>query len=174
MDRVVMTATDQSWSMDFVSDALFDGRKFRSLTIIDNFSRECLVIEVDQSITGEDVVRIPTKIARERNQHPQRIQADNGPEFVSLALDKWAYENGVVLDFSRPGKPTDNPFIESFNGSFRDECFKHQLVYVARRRTKKDRKLETGLLLFPHSSLADTASAVYAKQLYESQPSRIF
>jgi putative transposase len=122
MDRIVLIAPNQSWSMDFVSDALFDGKKFRSLTIIDNFTRECLVIEVDQSLTGEDVVRVLTKIARERNQYPQRIQADNGPEFVSLALDRWAYESGVTLDFSRPGKPTDNPFIESFNGSFRDEC----------------------------------------------------
>jgi len=89
---------------------------------VDNHTRECLAIEVAQSLTGDDVVRVLTNIAKERRQYPLRIQTDNGPEFVSLALDKWAYENGVTLDFSRPGKPTDNPFIESFNGSLRDEC----------------------------------------------------
>lgn len=122
MDRIVLTGPNQSWSMDFVSDSLFDGRKFRALTVVDNHTRECVAIEVAQSLTGDDVVRVLTNIAKERHQYPLRVQADNGPEFVSLALDKWAYENGVTLDFSRPGKPTDNPFIESFNGSLRDEC----------------------------------------------------
>jgi putative transposase len=150
-------------------------RKFRSLTIIDNFSRECLVIEVDQSITGEDVVRVLTKIAHERNQHPQRIQADNGPEFVSLVLDNWAYESGVVLDFSRPGKPTDNPFIESFNGSFRDECLNINWFMSLEDARKKIESWRQDYNYFrPHSSLADTAPAVYAEQFYESQPSRIF
>jgi len=122
MDRIVLTGPNQSWSMDFVSDALFDGRKFRALTVVDNHTRECLAFEVAQSLTGDDVVRVLTNIVKERHQYPLRIQTDNGPEFISLAIDKWAYENGVTLDFSRPGKPTDNPFIESFNGSLRDEC----------------------------------------------------
>lgn len=78
--------------MDFVSDALFDGKKIRSLTVVDNFTRECLAIEVAQSLTGDDVVRILARITRKRNQTPLRIQADNGSEFVSLVLDKWAYE----------------------------------------------------------------------------------
>ena len=103
MDRIELTAPNQSWSMDFVSDALFDGKKFRALTVVDNFTRECLAIEVGQSLTGEDVVRVLTKIREERGAHPIRTQADNGPEFISLALDKWAYESGVTLDFSRPG-----------------------------------------------------------------------
>jgi putative transposase len=122
MDRIVLTGPNQSWSMDFVSDALFDGRKFRALTVVDNHTRECLAIEVAQSLTGDDVVRVLTNIAKERHQYPLHAQADNGPEFVSLALDKWAYENIMTLNFSRPGKPTNNPFIESFNGSLRDEC----------------------------------------------------
>jgi len=175
MDRVVLTAPDQSWSMDFVSDALFDGRKFRSLTIIDNFTRECLVIEVDQSLTGEDVVRVLTKIACERNQYPQRKQADNGPKFVSLALDRWAYESGVTLDFSRPGKPTDNPFIESFNGSFRDECLNtNWFMSLEDAREKIESWRQDYNYFRPHSSLVDTAPAVFAKQFYESQPIRIF
>jgi putative transposase len=175
MDRVVLTAPDQSWSMDFVSDALFDGRKFRSLTIIDNFTRECLVIEVDQSLTGEDVIRVLTKIACERNHYPQRIQADNGPEFVSLALDRWAYESGATLDFARPGKPTDNPFIESFNGSFRDECLNtNWFMSLEDAREKIESWRQDYNYFRSHSSLADTAPAVFAKQFYESQPSRIF
>lgn len=108
--------------MDFVSDALFNGHKFRALAVVDNHTRECLAIEAAPTLTGSDVVQALTRIVGERGASPVRIQADNGPEFVSLALDKWAYEQGVTLDFSRPGKPTDNAFIESFNGSLRDEC----------------------------------------------------
>jgi putative transposase len=108
--------------MDFVMDALFDGRRFRALTLVDNFSRECLEIEVGTSLKGEDVVRVMERMKLLRGTLPQRIKVDNGSEFISKALDKWAYENNVALDFSRPGKPTDNAFIESFNGSFRDEC----------------------------------------------------
>ena len=122
LDRPALTGPNQLWSMDFVSDALFNGNKFRALTLVDNHTRECLAIQVGQSLTGDNVVTVLQEICRTRQRWPQRIQVDNGPEFVSLSLDKWAYDNGVVLDFSRPGKPTDNPFIESFNGSFRDEC----------------------------------------------------
>jgi putative transposase len=117
-----LTAPDQCWSMDFVMDALFDGRRFRALTLVDNYSRECLEIEVGASLKGEDVVRVMERMKMIRGVVPQRIKVDNGSEFISKALDKWAVENGVTLDFSRPGKPTDNAFIESFNGSFRDEC----------------------------------------------------
>jgi len=108
---------NQSWSLDFVSVALFDGKKFRALTVVDNFTRECLAIEVGQSLTGEDVVRVLSKVCNHREEHPIRIQADNGPEFISLALDKWAYESGVTLDFSRPGKSTSRPTTPSSNPS---------------------------------------------------------
>lgn len=117
-----LSSPNECWSMDFVADALFDGRRFRALTIVDNYSRECLEIEVGQSLKGEDVVRVMERIKLVKGVVPRRIKVDNGSEFISKALDKWAYENGVMLDFSRPGKPTDNAFIESFNGSFRDEC----------------------------------------------------
>ena len=122
MEAAQLTAANQCWSMDFVSDALFDGRRFRALTVVDNFSRECLEIEVGQSLKAEDVVRVMERMKLIRGVVPQRIKVDNGSEFISKALDKWAYENGITLEFSRPGKPTDNAFIESFNGSFRDEC----------------------------------------------------
>ncbi len=122
MERPVLTGPHECWSMDFVADQLFDGRRFRVLTLVDNFSRECLEIEVGQSLKGPDVVNVMERIKRTRGLVPNRIQVDNGSEFISKVLDHWAYENDVTLDFSRPGKPTDNAFIESFNGSFRDEC----------------------------------------------------
>jgi len=107
--------------MDFASDRLFNGRRFRTLTVVDIFSRECLGIEVAQGIKGYDVVNMLDYIKSFRSV-PRVIRCDNGPEFVSKVLDQWAYENKVTLDFSRPGKPTDNAFAESFIGSFRDEC----------------------------------------------------
>jgi len=103
-----------------VTDSLFNGHRFRSLTIVDNFSRECLSIDVGQHIKGEDIVGLVERIKSMRGT-PNFIKVDNGPEFISKELDKLAYENKVTLDFSQPGKPTDNAYIESFNG-FRDEC----------------------------------------------------
>lgn len=119
--RPPASGPNESWSMDFVTDSLFNGRRFRSLTVVDNYSRECLAIEVGQHIKGEDVMQVMNQIKAERGV-PRSIYVDNGPEFISKELDKWAYLSGVELDFSRPGKPVDNALIESFNGSFRDEC----------------------------------------------------
>ncbi len=114
-------AINEIWSMDFVADALFDGRKLRMLTVVDLFTRECLAIDVGQSLKGEDVVRVLTTITHERGL-PRSIKSDNGSEFISKVMDKWAYERHVELDFSRPGKPTDNANVESFNGRLRQEC----------------------------------------------------
>jgi putative transposase len=119
--RVVVQQTNESWSMDFMADQLFNGQRFRLLTLVDNFSRESLAIRVGQRLTGDDVVQTLESVVRGRGK-PQTIRVDNGPEFISKSLDLWAYWNGVQLDFSRPGKPTDNAFIESFNGKFREEC----------------------------------------------------
>jgi len=121
MERPELSTINECWSMDFVADSLFHGNRIRALTVVDNFSRECLAITGDQTLRGDDVVATMEHIKSIRGA-PKRIQVDNGSEFISKALDLWAYENEVTLDFSRPGKPTDNPFIESFNGSFRDEC----------------------------------------------------
>lgn len=107
--------------MDFVADALFDGRKLRVLTVVDLFTRECLAIEVGQSLKGEDVVRTLNGITAQRGL-PRTIKTYNGSEFISKVMDKWAYERSVELDFSRPGKPTDNAAVESFNGRLRQEC----------------------------------------------------
>ena len=119
--RPAAGTVNECWSMDFVSDALFDGRRIRALTVVDNFTRESLAIEVGQGITGEQVVAVMNRIAATRGA-PKSIRVDNGPEFVSRALDQWAYLHQVTLDFSRPGKPTDNALVESFNGRLRDEC----------------------------------------------------
>lgn len=110
-----LTAANQTWSMDFVSAALFDGRRLRALTLVDQFTRECLAIRVDQNLRGEDVTSVMNAIAAERGA-PGTIKTDNGSEFAGRVMDRWAYENGVEIDFSRPGKPTDNAWIESFNG----------------------------------------------------------
>ncbi|MDD2283961.1 MAG: IS3 family transposase [Paludibacter sp.] len=114
---------NQCLSMDFVSDQLYNGQRFRALTIIDNYSRRTVFVHrIGQSLKGCDVVNTLESLYEHYGIKLERIMVDNGPEFVSKKLDKWAYERKVTLDFSRRGKPADNPFIESFNGSFRDEC----------------------------------------------------
>ena len=121
VDRPEATHINDCWGMDFMSDELFDGRPIRLLTIVDHFTRESLAIDVGQRLRGRDVVAALERLSTERSL-PKTIRVDNGPEFTSKALDQWAYANRVVLDFSRPGKPTDNALIESFNGSVRAEC----------------------------------------------------
>jgi len=107
--------------MDFVVDQFQDGRRFRMLTLVDVYTRECLAIEVGQRLRGDDVARVLSQVSATRGT-PKQIFCDNGSEFQSRLVDLWAYQHKVILEFSRPGKPTDNPHIESFNGSFRDEC----------------------------------------------------
>lgn len=119
--KQLASAIDDIWSMDFVADALFDGRKLRMLTVVDLYTRECLAIDVGQSLKGEDVVRSLNAITAQRGL-PRTIKTDNGSESISKVMDKWAYERGIELDFSRPGKPTDNAGVESFNGRLRQEC----------------------------------------------------
>ena len=116
-ERPAVTRANDCWSMDFVADQLFNGQRIRALTVVDNFGRECLAITVDTRLKGDDVVATMDHLKALRGL-PRRIQVENGSEFISKALDQWAYEHQVTLDFSRPGKPTDNPHIESFNGSF--------------------------------------------------------
>ena len=122
--RVVMAPprrVNERWSMDFVTDSTITGRRFRALTIVDDYSRECPAIEVDTSLGGRRVVSVLDRLAETRGL-PEVITIDNGPEFAGRALDEWAYRKGVKLNFIRPGKPIENAFVESFNGRFRDEC----------------------------------------------------
>jgi len=109
------------WSMDFMRDSLANGRAIKVLSVVDEYTRKCFRIEVDTSINGVRVTRVLTEIAQLEGL-PEIIVIDNGPEFISKALDAWAYQRGVKLTFIRPGKPVENAYIESFNGRFRDEC----------------------------------------------------
>jgi putative transposase len=120
-ERGLISGPNQVWAMDFMSDQLFDGRRIRILTVVDAFSRLSPAIDVRMSYRGGDVVGTLERVSQVYGT-PREIRVDNGPEFVSRELDLWAHMNGVKLDFSRPGKPTDNSFVESFNGKFRQEC----------------------------------------------------
>ncbi|MGH9651619.1 MAG: IS3 family transposase, partial [Terriglobales bacterium] len=121
---VLPTQANQVWTMDFTHDALSSGRKFRTLNLMDGYTREAPRIEVDTSLPGPRVVRMLDEVKQTRGV-PEAMQVDNGPEFISRAVDQWAFANGVRLHCIDPGKPTQNGFIESFNGKFRDECL-HQ------------------------------------------------
>jgi putative transposase len=154
---------NESWSMDFVSDRLVSGERFRLLTLVDNFSRESLAIEVGQRLTGDDVVRVLERVTSQRDK-PQSIRVDNGPEFISTSLDLWAYFNGVKLDFSRPGKPTDNAFIESFNGRLREECLnQHWFSSLDEARRLTEAWREDYNRLRPHSALGNRTPIEFAR-----------
>jgi putative transposase len=126
---------DQSWAVNFVSDALINGRRMRMLTIIDAWNCECPHMEVDFSLTGARVARVPEQL-KLQGRCPDLIQVDNGPEFVSRALDAWAHEHGVRLQFIRPGRPVENAHIESSNGRLREE-FLNQHAFVSMGDARK-------------------------------------
>ena len=107
--------------MDFVHDYLADGRRLRTLNVVDAYTRECLAIEVDTSLPAQRVIRVLDALVWKYGL-PKSLRIDNGPEFISSALDTWAAAHGVKLDFIQPGKPTQNAHVESFNARFRDEC----------------------------------------------------
>jgi putative transposase len=137
-DRREATAANETWAMDFVHDQLATGRKLRVLTIVDTFSRFSPALDARFSYRGEDVVATLDRVCGEVG-FPRTIRVDQGSEFVSRDLDLWAYRHGVELDFSRPGKPTDNAFIEAFNGRFRAECLStHWFLSLADAREKME------------------------------------
>lgn len=155
---------NDTWSMDFVSDSLFNGSRFRVLTVVDNYSRECLALEVGQSIRGEHVTAVLNQLKYIRGV-PRSIRVDNGSEFVSKAVDQWAYANKVSLDFSRPGKPIDNAFAESFNGSFRDECLNVNWFLSFDDACVKIEAWRNDYNEFrPHSSLSNLTPAEFARR----------
>lgn len=149
-----------------MSDNLFNGRCFRALTVVNNFSRECLAIHAGKSPKGEDVVCAMEGLRMPGKRLPVPIQTDNGSEFISKSLDKWAYERGVTMDFSRPGKLTDNPFIESFNGSLRDECLNiHWFLSLEDAEGKLDNWRREYNHERTHSSLNDMTPAEFIRSL---------
>lgn len=161
---------NEHWSMDFVSDSLYDGRRFRALTIVDNFSRVSPAIEVGASLTGKLVVAV---LERLRASHglPAVITVDQGSEFTSRALDEWAHRRGVKLDFTRRGKPTDNAYIESFNGKLRLECL-NQNWFATMDDAKA--KIEAWRLDYnrerPHSSLGNRTPESFAREWTPPEP----
>ena len=156
--------------MDFVSDALASGRRIKVLTIVDDFSKEAIDLAVDFGISGHYVTRVLDQAARFRG-YPKAIRTDQGPEFTGKALDQWAYQHGVQLKLIQAGKPTQNAFIESFNGRFRDECLNDhwftslpqaRILIAAWRRDYNQHR--------PHSSLDYLTPAEFAAKHRSSDP----
>ena len=166
--RVVQPAAqrpNELWAMDFLSDALADGRRFRVLPILDTFNRECLRMEVDTSIGGKRVAAVLSRISALKGL-PQTITVDNGPEFISNAMDAWAHVRGIKLQFSRPGKPVDNAFMESFNGKFRDECLNENWFFSLdhARQVIEEWRIDYNRHR-PHSSLGDLSPEEFMRRL---------
>src|SRR5690349_12383603 len=158
-DRTPATAANQVWAMDFVHDQLFDGRRIRILTVVDTFTRLSPAIEVRQQFRAADVVTVLERVSREIG-YPTTIRLDNGPEFISKELDLWAFMRGVTLDFSRPGKPTDNAFIESLNGKFRAECLNtHWFMSLDEARRKCEAWRRDYNEVRPHSAIGNEVPA---------------
>jgi len=156
---------NESWAMDFVADQLHDGRKIRILTVIDVFTRECLATSIGSRLRSEDVVATLNMIVKDRGK-PQRIFCDNGSEFSGRITDLWAYTNKVTLAFSRPGKPTDNAFIESFNGSFRDECLNlHWFTSYEDAKVKIEAWRQEYNHIRPHRALNNLSPTEYVAKL---------
>jgi putative transposase len=155
-------ACNQRWSMDFVSDQLGpSGRRFRVLTVVDDFTRECVLLYADFSIPGQAVTRSLDSIGF----LPKIFNIDNGSEFTGKTMDQWAHEKGIKLDFIRPGKPNENAFIESFNGKLRDECLNENWFVSLEdvRRTIEEWRIDYNENR-PHSSLGDLTPKEFADQ----------
>lgn len=158
------TAPNQRWSLDFVHDRLVNGRSLRMLTIVDDYTRECLWIETDTSLSGHRVVRVLDWLVELRGR-PQSLLTDNGPEFAGLALDRWAHERQVSHRFIAPGKPTQNAHVESFNGKLRDECLnEHEFLSLSHARELLEAFREDYNHQRPHSSLDKMTPAEFARR----------
>jgi putative transposase len=163
--RVMIPAAmkpNEQWSMDFVSDTIVTGRRFRALTIVDNYTRECPAIEVDTSLGGARVVNVLERLSETRGL-PEVITMDNGPEFAGKALDEWAYRKSVKLNFITRGKPVENAYAESFNGRLRDECLNTNwfLNLKHARNVIEDWRKDYNEVR-PHSSLKNMTPMEYA------------
>jgi putative transposase len=157
--------TNDRWSMDFVSDQLITGQRFRALTVIDHFSRECVLIDAAVSFPAVRLTEVLDNMMAQRGQ-PKVITMDNGTEFTSRHFDAWAHERGIKLDYIAPGRPVENCYIESFNGKFRDECLnQHWFASLASARLV----IEAWRLDYnknrPHSSLDDLAPEQYVARM---------
>lgn len=162
--REPLAGSNERWSMDFVSDTLSSGRRFRCLTILDEHTRESPSIHVAFSIPAVGVIEVLERLRAERGL-PKVIVTDNGSEFRSRAFDAWAYARGVKLDFIQPGKPTQNAFIESFNGTFRDDCLNmHWFLSLEDARHTIESWRHEYNHIRPHSSLGQLTPQEFAEQ----------
>ena len=153
----------ERWSMDFTTDTLGDGRVFRTLNIVDDFTRECVAIEVDRSLPGLRVARVLERLQASIGL-PETIVVDNGPEFAGRTLEAWTYAHGVTLRFIRPGKPIENAYVESFNGKFRDECLnEHWFVSLADAQRVIEAWRVDYNTVRPHSSLEGVTPEQFAR-----------
>lgn len=163
----VPATANERWSMDFVMDTTSLGRRVRILAVVDDYTRECLAVEVDTSISGLRVARVLARLLELRGR-PKGITVDNGPEFAGRALDTWAYNNKVRLNFIRPGKPVENAYIESFNGRLRDECLNsHEFGSLQEARGIIEIWREDYNEKRPHGSLNDMTPTEFARQAME-------
>lgn len=171
------TGPNQRWAMDFVFDTLLSGRRFKVLTLIDVYTRECLALLVDFSIGGKRVARVLDEVCELRG-FPAVITSDNGSEFTCRAMDEWAHRNKVKLDFIRPGKPVENGYVESFNGKFRDECLnQNQFVVLAEaaviietyRREYNDERPHGSLNGLTPTAFAGTRTTMLENQSYRQR-----
>ena len=162
---VLPDRADERWSLDFVSDAFTDGRRFRVLAIIDDFSRECLTLVADTSLSGYRVTRELDSLIKTRGK-PTTIVTDNGTELTSKAVLKWCQQTDIQWHYITPGKPMQNGFVESFNGSFRDECLNEKLFSSLdqARKTITDWKEDYNRYR-PHSSLGNNSPVEYAMKM---------
>ena len=156
---------NQRWSLDFVSDSFTDGRRFRVLTVVDDHTRECLALVADTSLSGRRVVRELDAVIARRGR-PRTVVSDNGTEFTSMAILRWSQDRQIDWHYIAPGKPMQNGFIESFNGSFRDECLNETLfssLPEARARINLWKEDYNGQR--PHSSLGNLTPDEFARKL---------
>jgi putative transposase len=165
------TQPNERWGMDFIHDSCVEGRRFRCLTMVDEFTRECPRIEVDTSLPASRVIAALDELALARGL-PKSLVVDHGPEFMSQALDLWAYRHGVALEFIRPGKPVENAYIESFHSRFRDECLAaHWFLTLADARFQIEQFRRDYNDARPHSSLGNRSPREFTKTyMTNSQP----
>ena len=169
-DRAEAVGPNDVWAMDFVHDQLATGRKIRVLTVVDTFSRYVPTLDPRFSYRGEDVVATLDRVCK-RTGYPATIRVDQGSEFISRDMDLWAYQRGVTLDFSRPGKPTDNAFIEAFNGRFRAECLNsHWFMSLADAAEKMEVWRRDYNEERPHSAIGNKVPAALMKSAHASSP----
>lgn len=167
--RCVPQQANDAWSLDFVSDELHRGQRFRALTVVDVYTREALAIEVGTRLRGEHVVDTLNRLVVQRGR-PKYLFADNGAEFTGRLMDMWAYHHGTRIDFSRPGKPTDNAFIETFNGSFRDECLNvHWFESIEHAKTEIERWRTDYNESRPHMALGNLPPRAFALRVGVSE-----